>query len=244
MKLVNKIVRGNDLNRATRFHDENNQFIGWGQLRYFPYSVGTSIWHRATGKLPELPWWPFPVILKLENLIEPTWHVLEFGCGISSIWLAKRAAKVHSIEGSAAWSQKIKSYAKNNGIDNLTIELRDSSLYPDRGKFSDEFNSFFSDVTDFMGSSFDLVIVDGAARFLCVRNSLPLIKQGGFLYLDNSDADKDWAHYTDPKCSKLAQSMLQEWEAKGYGNIEYFRGLSPATPHASEGLLFHRNLKT
>ena len=55
----------------------------------------------------------------------------------------KRAAKVYSIEGSAAWSQKIKAYAKSHGLNNLTIDLRDSSLYPDRGKFSDEFNTFF-----------------------------------------------------------------------------------------------------
>jgi len=242
MGIVTKLVKGNDLSRSTRFHDEKNQFIGWKQLRYTPYAVATSLWHKMTGQLPELPWWPFPVIAELERLIEPTWDVLEFGCGISSIWLAKRAAKVYSIEGSAAWSQKIKAYAKSHGLNNLTIDLRDSSLYPDRGKFSDEFNTFFSDVTDLAGSSFNLVIVDGAARFLCVKAALPLIKRGGFLYLDNSDADKDWAHYTDPKCSKLAQALLQEMEAKGCGSIKYFRGLSPATPHASEGILFQKSL--
>ena len=38
-----------------------------------------------TGQLPELPWWPFPVIAELERLIEPTWDVLE-------VWVAEYQA--------------------------------------------------------------------------------------------------------------------------------------------------------
>jgi hypothetical protein len=117
--------------------------------------------------------------------------------------------------------------------------LRDSTRYPERGRASDAFNEEFSSLDGVEESELDMVIVDGAARWRCVENALPRVRRGGWLYLDNSDADKDWCHYTRPM-EKEAQRLLLEAERRGEGTLEYFRGLCPATPVASEGMLFQK----
>lgn len=86
----------------------------------------------------------------------------------------------------------------------------------------------------------DLVIVDGAARFRCVENAIPRVKSGGYLYLDNSDADKDLCYYSEPGKEKEAQRVLLDRANQGTGTLERLRGLAPGTLSASEGMLFRK----
>ena len=103
------------------------------------------------------------------------------------------------------------------------------------GPFNEEFSGLRDIPSDLL---FDLVVVDGAARWRCIENTLPRVKSGGHIYLDNSDADKDWAHYTLPGRKKVAQQILVDAERRGLGVIKRIRGLAPATLLATEGMLF------
>jgi hypothetical protein len=73
-----------------------------------------------------------------------------------------------------------------------------------------------------------------------VENAFPLLKKAGLLYLDNSDADKDWCHYTNPGQRKEAQKYLDLLEERGEGKQLKMRGFSPCTLHSSEGTIFEK----
>jgi hypothetical protein len=239
--MFNKLIRGSDRkDRSTRFHDENNIFMGWSEFRHLPYTIWTTGQRKLADKLPILPWWPYPAIRAVADFLHREATVLEFGIGMSTLWLAQRAGRVYGIEGAPEWYEEMTRNLSKAGLDNVTLLLRDSTRYPDRGNFSDEFNEAFSSLEGISNTTFDLVIVDGAARWKCIENALPLLNDGGCLYLDNSDADKDWAHYTDSDMAREAQKLLLAAEKSGMGTVEYYRGLAPATLTATEGMLFRR----
>ena len=242
MGLVERIVRGGpNKSRATRFHDENNVFMGWSELRHLPNALFTTARSRWFRSLPDVPHWPYPAIARIASVLPRDAVVLEYGTGSSTLWLAKRAAKVYGIEGSPEWFSVIRELAAKRHFDNVTLFLRDSTRYPDRGARSDVFNDEFASLEGIADRSFDFVVVDGAARWRCVERALPTVRSGGYLYLDNSDADKDWIHYTTSGLRKEAQRLLEDAVAAGIGSLERFRGFAPATPHAEEGMLFHKN---
>jgi hypothetical protein len=141
-RIMNKLIRGsNHGDRKSRFHDENNVMIDLTAARDIPMAfVGWAKW-KISGKLPELPWWPFPVIRFLETRIRGNWTVLEFGAGISTLWLSKKVRQVTSIEGNLRCSEWIAAQLVLLENKNVVLHLRDSSKYKDDGKYSGEFNT-------------------------------------------------------------------------------------------------------
>jgi len=239
--LVGKLIRGGERrDRTTRFHDENDRFIGWLELRHLPHALITWGARRAFDVLPELPWWPYPAIERIQGILKPASIVLEYGTGTSTVWMARRVARIYGVEGSPEWIERVRQLAVRRGLRNLELRLRDSTRYPERGARSALFNEEFAGLDDIPETVLDLVVVDGAARWRCIEVALPRVKPGGYLYLDNSDADKDWCHYLEPGRSRVAQTLLESAASRGEGTIERFRGLCPATPLASEGMLFQK----
>ena len=145
---------------------------------------------------PNLPWWPFPAKEAIESLIQPNWNVIEFGSGSSTIWLAARARHVHSFEDNPEWYEKVRHRLSLQNLSNVTLRLRQGAT--------------FYDLRDFEDHTFDLAIVDGYCRFGCVQAVLPKLKAGGFIYLDNSDADKDALSSTAAH-ERKAQAFLRRY---------------------------------
>jgi hypothetical protein len=240
-RMLARIVKGSSRSdRTTRLHDENDVFMGLSQFQHLPHALWTTAQRKLLGRLPVLPWWPYPAITAIEKIITSQSVVLEYGIGMSTLWLAPRALKVYGVEGSPEWYREIKRRLCELGATNVSLHLRDSTNFPERGHHSNEFNDHFASLDGVQERNFDLVIVDGAARWLCVTRALPAIRPGGYLYLDNSDADKDWAHYTEPGQKKEAKKLLLEAEESGLGICRVFRGLAPATLTVTEGLLLRR----
>jgi hypothetical protein len=240
--LLEKIVRGGDQrDRTTRFHDENDRFIGWSEMRRLPHALNTWLLRRVFGELPELPWWPYPAIERIAEILSPNSVVLEYGTGASTIWMARRVRRIYGIEDSPEWCERVRKLAGARRLDNLVLTLRDSTRYPNCGNHCAAFNEEFAGLPEASEPAFDLVVVDGAVRWRCIEVALPKIKQGGYLYLDNSDGDKDWCYYVESGRAKVAQALLDAAAVGGEGTVERLRGLCPATPHASEGMLFRKS---
>jgi hypothetical protein len=240
--IVQKLVRGGERSaRTTRFHDGNNAFMGWFELRHLPRTMVRWVGQRAFGHSAELPWWPYPIIARIEQILSPSAVVVEYGIGGSTLWLARRTARVYGIEGSPLWFERVGKLAQERGLKNIVLKLRDSSLYPEKGARSERFNEEFSSLEGVDEPSFDFVVVDGAARWRCVEMALPRLKSGGYLYLDDSDGDMDWCHYMEAGKTKLAQQILETAARRGEGHLERLRGLRPAMPLAAEGMLFRKN---
>jgi hypothetical protein len=221
-KILRKIIAGNQT-RISRFHDENNVFMGWRKFRNLPEDLIYIIRSKILRCPPNLPWWPFPAKESIEILIQRDWVVVEFGSGRSTIWLAGRAGFVHSFEDNPEWYEKITDRLRLQNVSNVTLRLREGES--------------FYDLRDFADRTFDLAIVDGYCRFGCVEAVLPKLKAGGFLYLDNSDADKD-ALLNAPGERKMAQALLLRYLRENpAASMHKLNGLIIGEFHSAEGML-------
>lgn len=72
----------------------------------------------------------------------------------------------------------------------------------------------------------------------CVKNVIENMIDGGYIYLDNSDVNKDASVSQDDPNFKTARQILMNYErTSGGGVIEYFRGLAPGVLFAQTGML-------
>lgn len=216
-------MAGRDAFRTSRFHDENDVFMGWGAFRDLPLAA----WHwsgiRAVGRRPELPWWPYAALRHIEPLLRPDWHVVEFGSGLSTLWLARRVGRLLSIEDDRVWYDAIRNRLDRTGLANVRYEFRDP----------DDYHHLPAERSE----AFDFAVVDGSLRYKCVESVLPRMRPGGLVYLDNSDADKDYRNYPDEGRCKKAQALLEAAaRQRGTASVR-LRSLAVGMMSVSEGML-------
>jgi hypothetical protein len=123
--------------------------------------------------------------------------VFEWGSGASTIFFARRVARVVSIEYDAGWREAVAQRLRAHGLANA--ELR--HLPPEPGddgapyRSSDpsfsgmSFRRYVHSVLDYADEAFDVILVDGRARFGCLVTALPKLKEDGVLILDDSDRE-------------------------------------------------------
>ena len=208
MSIIAKVIRANSV-RRTRLHDEKGRFIGWSELGSVPAVTVQAIRRIAFGTLPQLPWWPLPFVRFIEARIRPDWVVWEYGSGMSTAWLAERAASVRSVEDSPEWHSRTEHMLRDLGADAI-CRLRGTEDY----------------AAPLETVSPNLVIIDGQARDACVRTAIQHVRRPGYLYLDNSDA----TGLGIPEALVILESF-------GEGAIRHFTGLPPGMLTATRGTL-------
>jgi len=209
--------------RRSRLHDEEDVFAGWSALRGLPPSLVEAVRRRVLHHPTALPWWPWPAIGAVEAILGPTSDVLEFGSGFSTLWLGARARSVVSIEDEPAWQARVAGMIDRAGRANATCLLRQGSHYYDL--------SFLE------GRRLDLVIVDGSHRFESIAAAIDLLNEGGWIYLDNSDADKDWSTQASGLGSRRARGLLEELARARGCRPTVLRGFAPDSFFVQAGLL-------
>jgi predicted O-methyltransferase YrrM len=95
------------------------------------------------------PWLTYPMIEFLASLDLSGKSVLEFGSGGSTLYWAKHAKDVVSVEMDAAWADRLASLAPANV---RIIHEPDGGKYPDAPKT--------------LRKNFDIILIDGAERLL------------------------------------------------------------------------------
>ena len=118
-----------------------------------------------------IPWYTYPAIEYLSQFDYSDKQVLEFGCGFSSLFWAKRAKQVTSIEDNLNWFDKWK---KEFNEPNLDIRWRDEGEIYEAAAFEDDIK-------------YDVIVVDGKRRADCARTALSCLNKGGMIILDDSD---------------------------------------------------------
>lgn len=132
---------------------------------------------------PEDPWLTREAIGLLERLVRPTDVVLEFGAGRSTRWLARRVAKMISVEDNEAWHQRVKAWLESDGLDNAELLHHPGDLPESEGAKS-QYVSMIDDIAD---ESLDMVLIDGIYRNHCAVASVPKVKPGGLVVIDNAN---------------------------------------------------------
>lgn len=197
MRYFKKIIAGGASHR-TRFHTERGELIPMRELRHLPSVLLGKLSSLTTGGRRDEPWWPMSVIDVVEKHLTSSSSVVEFGSGGSTPWLAARARHVTSIESNEQWYRLVAKRLEEMEIRNVNLRLAEGDAY-------------FDAVSYATPEGFDLAIIDGDYRWRCVEEILPFMRNGGLVYLDNSDSDKDRRYYDNPEMSRCAQQAMERF---------------------------------
>ena len=215
---LQRVING-DAWRKSRLHDMRGNFIGpKAVVEDLPKVLLGAAERRALGIYPALPWNPFPVIRKFEEILQPGWSVFENGAGMSTIWWAQHVKSVYSIEPNREWHGKVQAELDMRGLKNVTLEFRPPLQAVDVSQFADK--------------SFDIVLIDGPGRDHVAEQALRIIKRPGWIYLDNADFSEQW-----PEMYGLAEEAVARHAQSAGGTVSYFTGMPPATFVATQGML-------
>jgi hypothetical protein len=144
-----------------------------------------------------IPWYTYPALEYLSSLNFGGQAVLEFGSGASSLWWARRAARVLSVEHDARWLETTRAQAPAN------LELK---LATDEAGY----------VAAGADRRFDVIVIDGIHRARCAQALGPLMADAALVILDNSD----WHPKT---AARLRESYdLLQVDFHGFGPINSY----------------------
>ena len=118
-----------------------------------------------------IPWYTYPAIEYISQFDYTDKSIFEFGCGYSSIFWAKRAKKVISIEDNLNWFDK---WQKEFDETNLDIRWRDEGEIYENAIFEED-------------QKYDVIVIDGKRRFQCAQVAVQKLADGGMIILDDSD---------------------------------------------------------
>lgn len=197
--------------------------------RHWAYSLGAVHDSRALAGL-DVPWWTYRASAEVHDWLmarpEPV-SVFEYGSGASTVWLARRAARVHSVEHHAAFAQHmVEALAQHpNAVVRVVEPVRSPRpVVPSRkeGHSGLDFESYVGAIDDELGS-FDLVVIDGRAREACLEAAVGRLAPDGMIVFDNSRRRR----YREA----ISRSGLQE---------RVLRGLTPSLPYPEQTSLLTR----
>lgn len=182
-----------------------------------------------------LPWWVYRAAERVDEFLTDTagkagqGRVFEYGSGASTVWLAGRAAEVHSVEHHPEFSE----FMAKKLADLPHVTLRHVPAVPVRpgqpAILSHRFGSRGLDFTDYVHAidqvegEFDLIVIDGRAREACLRRAVPRLAADGLLVFDNSGR-------------RRYQQALRSCGLR----IETLRGAAPCLPYPSVTSLLSR----
>lgn len=149
-----------------------------------------------------LPWICYDAIWYLEANLKSNMDVFEYGCGGSTLFFADRGCSVISIEHNPEWYSFASTLEHRNigssiasvqlhepKLENLGLLYNDetvcTSFSPDY--FGYDFSDYVKAILSYPDNYFDIVLVDGRARRSCMFYSIPKVKPGGLLVLDNAE---------------------------------------------------------
>ena len=172
----------------------------------------------------EAPWITFAARRFLDGIVGPRSAVFEFGTGGSTLYFARRAASLISVEHDPAWAETVRAAISAARLDRSWRLLL---VAPEAGSGGDpadpaahhssdgrSFRAYASAIDACADESLDVVSVDGRARPSCVAHARTKIKPGGYLLLDDSERP----HY------RRAMELLRGWERRDcFGPAPYLR---------------------
>lgn len=150
-----------------------------------------------------IPWYTYPSIEYLNQFDYSEKRVFEYGCGNSSLYWAKRAKEVISVDDNEDWHGKI----FNSKPDNLSVILEKNwDLY---AKSLEKYGKF------------DIIVIDGYVRDKCAEIAVKHLNKGGFVILENSDRCPEFEEYS--KAAKILKMHdLLQVDFFGYGPLNEY----------------------
>lgn len=228
-QLWRKLLARSDFNRS-RLHDERGRCIAFERLcRNGPRALRDTLLYRVFGVRGIRPWLSYDAQRRIAAHLTPQSRVLEFGSGLSTLWLSRRCGFLLSVEHEPTWYQDINARLSSVHHADVRYELRPS--YQDYPRLSPAE----------AGDGFDLILVDGLWRDRCVESARSHLRPGGIIYLDNADRTRrENGHPTGD--TPRARALLVEFAQRENCILESYIDFVTGTLLAQEGLLVQRPL--
>lgn len=178
----------------------------------------------------DVPWWTFESADRVATWLagRPGARVFEWGSGASTLWLAARAAEVHSVEHHAGWAAVLAPRLP----DNVTLRVVEPVATPTpavpsakSGHAGLDFGAYVAAIDDVPGK-LDVVVIDGRAREACLARAVDRLAPGGVIVFDNVDRQR----YVDAIEHTLAGTGERL-------SVTMTRGLTPALPYPTRTAL-------
>lgn len=175
----------------------------------------------------DVPWWTFEASDVVADFLasKPGARVFEWGSGASTLWLAKRAETVTSVEHDREWAGTLRARLP----DNVKLALvpaepagRDSAVRSAKRGFEHlNFRTYVEAIDDVSGV-FDLIVIDGRAREACLGRAVRRLAPGGLIVFDNVDRER------------YMEALLR---MSGKVEVHTTRGLTPGLPYPTRTAL-------
>jgi hypothetical protein len=203
----------------------------------FLYPLGWFNSTPTTSASRTLPWFTYPSIYYLENIVTKDNRVFEYGAGYSTMFFEYWAGECNSVDHDPSWTAKLvppegskvnvhlreeghpvqpeslellEKY-RSMGFHSPVVEERDHNIK--HGLLNDEFAGYAGEIFSKPAGYYDIIVVDGMARMLCAFYAAHMIAEDGIIILDNSDR---WQY-------DAIQHYLIE---QGFGRIDFW-GIGP-----------------
>lgn len=142
----------------------------------------------------DVPWWTYDSIERVEDFLKSrdAPRVFEYGSGASTVWLAKRAQEVVSVDHDAGWIDFSRPRLAELGNAKVDLVPADPQPVSDHryhsGKSGYRGQSFktYVEAIDRWPGTFDLIVVDGRARAACLMKAVERLADDGMIIFDNS----------------------------------------------------------
>ncbi len=123
-----------------------------------------------------IPWWTPSTIEAVEKILNDRMNIFEWGSGGSTVWLAKRARFVWSMEHGRDWNKKVKKWARKEGLGRKISALECSF---EKRKYYDYILGIKQEI--------DFVVIDGRNRVECFKRALQKVRRNGYILVDDTN---------------------------------------------------------
>ena len=147
--------------------------------KYILNKLARILWERQN---PDAPWLAKSAVPFLENIITKDDIIFETGSGRSTIWLAKLARKVISVEHSRQWYNKVSQKISIQKLTNIDYYLEEVD-----NNIPSQEASYVSRLADFPDKYFDVILIDGKYRSDIALLAVEKTANAGLIIIDNVD---------------------------------------------------------
>lgn len=133
----------------------------------------------------ELPWFSYAANDFLAEFLKPHMRVCEYGSGGSTLFYARRAKFVYSIEDNEKWHELVSKRLIEKDVRNVELRFRKFDF---KNPVGFEHSEYLHSMPD---EQFDVISIDGSeewtqVRPLCFYHAEKHIKSGGVIVVDDS----------------------------------------------------------
>lgn len=138
----------------------------------------------------DVPWWTMRAAARVSAHLKAVERprVFEWGAGASTVWLARRAWSVTTIEHDGHWAETVAGLAPSNVTIRVIAPRPSEGPSPARSEkrgFTHLDFAEYVQAIDATDDMYDLIAIDGRSREACLSRAVAHLRPGGLIVLDN-----------------------------------------------------------